>query len=334
MGQLNELSKLEGWVPIKVYDRSGRPQLDWCYLGKLRFTDPFFNQTINYAARTPANLLFRHQTDISALNSLPTGLRPNGFIFHVSRCGSTLVCQTLAALEESIVISEAAVLDEAISSRKQSTYTPQLRRELFKGLINALGQRRIGNEQRLFLKYDAWNIIDFASIREVFPDVPWIFLYRDPVEVLVSQVDQRGAHMIPGLVDPQWFGLDPAAAFTLKPVHYCALVLAALFEGGLQHYENGGLLVNYNQLPDAIETINRHFSFECTEAELHQMRKATRRDAKNPALEFQNTREEKKRNPPPEIREAANNGLYVIYERLEAARIAQWEKLRINSRAG
>jgi hypothetical protein len=334
MDQLSKHPELDGWVPIKVYERSGIPQVDWCYLGQLRFTDSFFNQTIEHAARTPANLLFRHQTDLATLTEIPTGLRPDGFIFHVSRCGSTLVCQTMATVEENIVISEAAPLDEVISSRKTSNHPQASRIAIFKGLINALGQRRLGNERRLFIKFDAWNIIDLPVIREAFPDVPWIFLYRDPVEVLISQLTQRGAHMIPGVINPYLFGLNPETAFTLEPEDYCAIVLASLFEAGLRCRERGGLLVNYDQLPGAIEVIARYFSFQPTEAELRKMKEASRRDAKNPALQYQDKREEKKSNASAAIREAANNRLYAIYEKLEAARMAQWQKLGINSSAG
>ena len=35
------------------------------------------------------------------------GIDPTGFIFHLARCGSTLVSQMLAALPEHIVLSEA-----------------------------------------------------------------------------------------------------------------------------------------------------------------------------------------------------------------------------------
>ena len=49
-----------------------------------------------------------------------------------------------------------------------------------------------------FVKFDSWNTLDLALIRRAFPDVPWIFLYRDPVEVIVSHMRQRGSQMIPG----------------------------------------------------------------------------------------------------------------------------------------
>jgi hypothetical protein len=52
-------------------------------------------------------------------------------------------------------------------------------------MVAALGQARAG-ETRLFLKLDCWHMRDLPLFRRAFPNTPWVFLYRDPVEVLVS----------------------------------------------------------------------------------------------------------------------------------------------------
>jgi hypothetical protein len=41
--------------------------VDWCYLGEKRFTEPFFDDTINRCLRHPFNALFRHQPPIRRL---------------------------------------------------------------------------------------------------------------------------------------------------------------------------------------------------------------------------------------------------------------------------
>ena len=91
--------------------------MDWCHLGVERFTDPFFDQTIGRRLREPFCLLFRHRTPIDALidrAAVHPGLRPAGFIFHMSACGSTLIAQMLAAQEKSVVISEADPIDSVL----------------------------------------------------------------------------------------------------------------------------------------------------------------------------------------------------------------------------
>ena len=93
-------AKLDGWVPFRLDWKNPEPTVEWFYLGDQRFTDPFFTETMDRNLRRPFNLLFRQRTPISELknfrNTRP-GLTPSGFIFHLSRSGSTLVSQMLAA---------------------------------------------------------------------------------------------------------------------------------------------------------------------------------------------------------------------------------------------
>ena len=67
--------------------------VDWFRPGALRPVDPFFQDTLARAFRSPFNLALRRRTPIEAL---PRGLGPSGFIFHLSRRGSTLCAQALA----------------------------------------------------------------------------------------------------------------------------------------------------------------------------------------------------------------------------------------------
>ncbi len=108
------MNDFEHWIPMRVYWHQARPMVDWGYLGERRFTDPFFEQTIGRCVRHPADLLFRHQTPLEFLGELAErrpGLTPTGFIFHLSRCGSTLISQMLAAAPKHVVISEASPID-------------------------------------------------------------------------------------------------------------------------------------------------------------------------------------------------------------------------------
>src|ERR1043166_8410879 len=103
------------WVPSII--RWGRePMLEWCHPGDLRFTDPFFEQTIRRAMHQPFNLLFSQRTPLSeiAASAGAPELRLAGLIFHMSRCGSTVVSQMLAALAQNVVLSEPAPLDQIL----------------------------------------------------------------------------------------------------------------------------------------------------------------------------------------------------------------------------
>ena len=58
-------------------------------------------------------------------------------------------------------------------------------------MVSALGQERLGRETNYFIKFDSPTILALTFIRRVFSEVPWIFLYRDPEEVLISHVGKR-----------------------------------------------------------------------------------------------------------------------------------------------
>ena len=189
--------QLDGWVPMRVFWQEGRPLVDWCYLGTRRFAEPFFEDTIGAAMRLPFNLVFRQQTPIEVLaewQALRPGVAPTGFIFHMSRCGSTLIAQMLAALARNVVLSEAVPIDGVVRAHFRSPEATEARRRAWlRGMVSALGQRRRGDETGLFIKFDSWHSLDLPLIRQAFPDVPWLFVYRNPVEVLVSQMKRRGA---------------------------------------------------------------------------------------------------------------------------------------------
>lgn len=329
MDRITDLPELAGWIPIRLYCQDQRTMVDWCYLGPSGFRDPFFSQTVEHCLRLPFNQIFRHQTSIEALrqiNDQCPGLPAAGFIFHMSRCGSTLVSQMLAALESHIVISEAPLVDWILSpDARRPPVTEQQRVEWLHWLISVLGQPRLGAERKLFVKFDAWHIFYLPLIRLAFPDVPWLFLYRDPVEVLVSQFDMRGAHMVPGVIAPEIFGMDLQTAVALTPENYCARVLGAICQAGLEHHLDGGRLINYTQLPEIVWTsVLDFFGVSLSESELGLLQGVARQDAKNPSNAFTDDKAGKRQRATPAIQKAAADWLYPVYEGLEAARLTRY----------
>jgi hypothetical protein len=48
-------------------------------------------------------------------------------------------------------------------------------------IIRAMGRSPDGSRSRLFFKFQSSENID--AITNAFPEVPWVFLFREPVEV-------------------------------------------------------------------------------------------------------------------------------------------------------
>lgn len=319
--------QLDGWIPIRLYWELQQPVVDWCWIGARRFTEPFFHQTINQCLQLPFSSLFRPQTSIEMLRdkqAIDAGLEPAGLIFHMSRSGSTLVSQMLSAISGSAVISEAGPIDSVLRARFQDVTLPDsVRAEWLRWLVSALSSSKSNEERRLFIKFDSWAVFDLPIVQAAFPGAPWVFVYREPLDVLESQLNHRGAHMVPGAIEPELFGFTSDEVFEMQPEDYCARVLARICESALRHHqESGGLLVNYNQLPDAITRVTEHFGIELSPSDTEVLRKAAKLDGKNPAIQFTPDSRPGRKPPTDAMKRAAERWIGPVYAQLEAGRLA------------
>ena len=181
-GALRE--SLSGWVPCDL--RVEEARVEWVLLDKEGLKEPFFEQTVR--RRRLENPTAIRQTDLDALLQLHQDLPPAGFIFHVSRCGSTLLANGMRASQDSIVVSEPQPISDALASSEESAQNGQvpLRTRLLQALMAAYGQKRNPREHSLVVKFTSWNLLYIAEIRKLWPKVPCVILIRDPLEVAVS----------------------------------------------------------------------------------------------------------------------------------------------------
>ena len=258
-------------------------------------------------------------------------MAPAGFIFHMSRCGSTLVSQMLAAVPETVAISEARPIDWLA----RASWIPEPpRADWLRWMVSALGQRRSGRETNYLIKFDSPTVLALAFIRRVFPDVPWIFLYRDPEEVLVSHIREPAAAMSRGFVnDVTVIDAPMAEVLSMSAEEYAARVIGRLCELVTAGLDDHGLLVNYTQLPEAVwGEIARHFNIKVSTDDLRLMREASARDSKRPRLRFDADRfeahgEHKRREISDAVRQAAARWILPHYEELERFRLGDPRKL-------
>ena len=300
--------------------------VDWGYLGEAPFTDPFFEQTISQALSHPAALLFRRQTTIAALRDVADaspGLSPAGFIFHMSRCGSTLISQMLAGLPSNLVLSEASPINTLLRSHlRNPSITEDQRVDWLRWMVGALGQARRPEQKRLFIKFDCWHALFLPLIQRAFPNVPWVFVYRRPVEVLMSQQRQRGGQVIPGVLEPALFGWTAAEVRQMDLQAYGARVLAKICQAGLTAAEGGkNRLLNYRQLPGVVwSTLLQSWAVDRTAAEVDKMTEVSRLNAKNPLWVFEEDSASKNSAATQDIRERAARWLDPLYQQLEEQR--------------
>jgi len=240
-----EPAALAGWTPVALSLAGGELAIDWGDLRGVRFAEPFLHQTVErWAAQNPAPLVRGGRDLLEALDDAPS-LDPDLIIFHVSRCGSTLLSRLLGALPGMLVVSEPAPVNSLLLSGPAATPSA------LRLLVRALGRKRFGDERHYVLKLSSWNVRRCALFRSAFPAARFLWLHRAPEAVVASM-----------LADPPgWFQLrrDPAAARALLGVEavaddtaFCLGSLAALFQSARTLVPD--LVLDYADLPAAAWT--------------------------------------------------------------------------------
>jgi len=313
------------WSPVRAYsDADGGWHVDWAAVGRGPFLRPFFDLEVEAAFATPARLLFRPQTPVEALPGLAAAteaLPVGGLIFHASRCGSTLLAQLLAASRQHTVLSEPCALDNLLGANRTGDDTAD---RWLLPLLQLLARRRRPEERRVFLKLDCWHILHFASLRRALPQVPWIFLYRDPVEILASHDRHRGLQMMPGTLPPEWLQVADPPPTTDGLATYAAQVLGRFYQAALAAIHlapDTGRLVHYTELtgPDWPDVV-AHFGVTVATEDRHALQAVRGRDAKDPDRPFTPDSAQKQSSASMAVRSAADTHARPAYELLEAAR--------------
>src|SRR5271170_1251849 len=226
-----ELADLARWTPVRLDFSGPAPAVDWADLSEERFIEPFFDQTVaRWASGPRARPLVRTGLEtLVALDSEPS-LEPAGMIFHLSRCGSTLVSRLLGTLPGVIVLAEPSPLNALLGLDPDRVDGATLVR-LVRLLLRALGRRRHGDERHLVLKCTSWNIRRREILAAAFPETPWVWVQRDPTDVVASLLANPPGWLGLGIVPSQTvqrFGLDPAVVPAMSRPEFTARALGAM----------------------------------------------------------------------------------------------------------
>ena len=171
----------------------------------------------------------------AAARKLGPPLKPSAFIFHESRVGSTLAANLLAAVPSHLVYSEGMRLPE---SRKASRAALREALQDYVALLGAPTTRdgARGPHAKLFVKFQSAVSARMADVLDAFPDVPWLFIHRDPVQVLMSH-GARGFGRAVCVAKQRRTPKDVCALLDgcadAPPEDYCAAHLAHLCDGAL-----------------------------------------------------------------------------------------------------
>jgi hypothetical protein len=222
-------------------------------IGPENLQDAFMQETI---ARIPASETVLHVTR-DELRRTASDTAPAGIIFHVARCGSTLISQSLKQLDNLAVYAEPQPVNEVL--------VPPHRwpRADLVAALRTLGDAFARHAGRPYvLKLSSWNTLFCDIITEAFPETNWVLNLRDPVEVGVSLQRQP----------PGWLSGTTETSRSLieimapedgpeSPEERAARAYGAFCKAAARLDPRRGRLVDYETLPAAVwDMVAPHFS--------------------------------------------------------------------------
>ncbi|HVF23591.1 MAG TPA: sulfotransferase [Pyrinomonadaceae bacterium] len=325
------LTDLQGWMPVDAVVVEGRPGLSWMNMAGVELADPFFQQTVDRlrSEHPDRRETFAEFDTLIRLEKTFDSVAPTGFIFHSSRCGSTLLSNACRALPGAIVLSEPPAVDKLLARFVTDTDehgTKAMLYSLFlRAAINALAQHRTGQERHLFVKFACCSTMQIERIQRIWPNVPWVFLYRDPVETIVSNMRNRPSwlmddhRVLASIIDTR-----PEEVAQMSAEELCARSIASFFATAHRVANDRALLLNYNQLSTAeISNVLNFFGIELAPAEMETIARQSQMYSKaaSGARAFVADAETKQQLATGTIREAAERWANKPYQLLEQKRL-------------
>jgi hypothetical protein len=188
--------KWNGWTPTNiVYDESTIGMVTLCVLDwEAYHEDPtkhaMFRQLVDFSCNANTRTVSMAELREDLATDMGSVIPPTGFVFHESRCGSTLSANILGSDSQNLMFAESKPVPAVVSHC--ATCTEEQRMADLKTIVAQMG--RSSTHSRLFFKFQSVMAFQAAFIVKCFPETPWVFLYRDAVEVSVSHVRnfQRG----------------------------------------------------------------------------------------------------------------------------------------------
>jgi hypothetical protein len=305
----------KNFIPIDIDTRKQPVRVKWLDIGKDAFDQNSFDESVQHClSKSNSNIVETPLTELLIISDVVDRVKPTGFIYHMSRCGSTLLANMFRQLDKNIVHYEPLLPFKILEllNRDNEEYVF----EVLKGAIDILGRKRFGNEENMVVKFSSGTTYFLPAILKVFPKVPRIYMYRDPVEVLVSNLENAAQ---PWIYDYHLTGQSKSQMLEdNSPLENCAYALAAKSEAFLRTYDDKCLIVEYEQIGRALlERVICHFNMSFSSAEVDEMMKAMDYYSKGKGEKFASDKDKKQRQASPKVRSVAERILGPVHENLK-----------------
>jgi len=208
------------------------------------------------------------------------------FIFHMSRCGSTLATQMLATADRFFVVSEPPIINALLDP---ALLLPDgySKMELLKTIISAIESCKPEYAEFTFIKFRSWNTLFLDKILEQFPKTEWMFVHRNGLEVLESVLRDppgwlRSRHTYETFLF-HYFGLSLDELKQLDDDEYAIRVLGTFCKIALEQKSSRALYVDYDQIVENLPGIlERMWKLNLSTLEKESMFASTKVYSKDP----------------------------------------------------
>jgi len=202
-----------------------------------------------------------------------------GLLFHSGRCGSTLLCNMLDTLSDCFVVRESEIINALLNDKSISTGEKTQLLYMVLALYSRYASR-LGCQ--CVIKFTSHCALHIAYLLNSLPDIPWIYLYRDPAATIASFTQKP----------PPWLSSNYIARIlSLSNEHVpesaadqTALMLYRSFQHIAEQYASSKIskVFSYNKLltSPAAEAVSHHFGFHVTPEEAAAMAECLTVDAK------------------------------------------------------
>lgn len=172
-------------------------------------------------------------------------IQPALFVFHVSRCGSTLAANYLATDEENRVYNEPNVLGKLFSDLNEGSV--DIERDFTKH-IDTLRMGALPGQKRLIIKLSSRYLKYTSLFDKFYPEVPKWLIVRNPTEVLASNVIKSPEHILNQIEGD--YSETKCIALVLKS-------WADTFKEALDFQKSFNKIVDYTELKEELMTMEQ-----------------------------------------------------------------------------
>lgn len=271
-------------------------------------------------------------------DATPKVLNLTAVAFHESRCGSTLVANAMIAMDPTKhrTYSESpppVYVLRQLCGEGYSLCSVDFAATVLRDTVYMMSRTDDPSEERVFFKFQSISSKYIEIFTTAFPNVPWMYVYRDPVQVMMSHVKDdetlSRANCVRTMHGPQgddMHGIAKRRGYRdirdLNRMEYCSAHLASLTESAVRNLNDMAIPVDYATLPSVLweQIFPQIWGRPLSQTEISNMEAVSTTYSKgrgNKKKEFKDDSEKKESLASEEVRDAAEKFMKESFDQLK-----------------